>query len=178
MKEHDMPTKPGLSITFKEGTHSYKVIFMQKPLGIEFGKTMPMVVANVSGHAAALGVKEGWQIVEIGSKPMTENIDFSEAFRIFKAMIDDRIPNGLSISFKSQSGEVKVFSFNKRPLGFDFPRSMPIIVHKPSGQACQLGVQAGWKIIAIGGSELDDSMAFEKAFDLFKAMTASLPMAP
>jgi hypothetical protein len=82
----------------------------------------------------------------------------------------------LTVVFQTKAGEEEAKIFTQQPLGMEFSRNMPIVISRLSGesQADQLGVQAGWEVLAINNIPLAGK-TFHDARDILVKLAATLP---
>mmetsp|Transcript_22154 Transcript_22154/g.40754 ORF Transcript_22154/g.40754 Transcript_22154/m.40754 type:complete len:127 (-) Transcript_22154:146-526(-) len=61
------------------------VVFKRRPLGLDFDKSMPLVVRKVhpNQHAEELGVQSGWKILCVNGQSI-ETATFEECFKLLK----------------------------------------------------------------------------------------------
>lgn len=72
------------------------LLLTRRPIGLDFSYQAPFVVVNVSGHAAELGIKKGWQLRRVGQLDLDKLIAYSneevmEFVRQQTAMLPEKI---------------------------------------------------------------------------------------
>mmetsp|Transcript_56275 Transcript_56275/g.131856 ORF Transcript_56275/g.131856 Transcript_56275/m.131856 type:complete len:129 (-) Transcript_56275:109-495(-) len=82
----------------------------------------------------------------------------------------------LVFTFGLPDGKTQDVVFQRRPLGLDFDKSMPLVVRKvhPNQHAEELGVQSGWKILRVNGQSIETA-TFDECFKLLKEASGRLP---
>jgi len=79
----------------------------------------------------------------------------------------------LTVVFRRPDGQEEPKVFTTRPLGIELVQKMPLVVTEVKGEASDIGVKRGWRVIAVGDTVLD-GMGFVNAYLHFKR--ASFPL--
>ena len=72
------------------------MVVTRRPVEMFFGFGAPIIVIDVSGHAAELGIQEGWRLTAYAGKAVPENFnDFYADWKRFVGapVIDCKIDN-------------------------------------------------------------------------------------
>eukprot|EP00927_Polykrikos_kofoidii_P055709 TRINITY_DN49923_c0_g1_i1.p1 TRINITY_DN49923_c0_g1~~TRINITY_DN49923_c0_g1_i1.p1 ORF type:complete len:162 (-),score=32.44 TRINITY_DN49923_c0_g1_i1:56-541(-) len=85
---------------------------------------------------------------------------------------------GVTMKFGTENGKEETVTFTKRPLGMDFDKRVPIIMKRvtPNGHGYDLGVKAGWTLLAVNGEDIT-GMQFEQVYNLLLTHSSPLPTA-
>lgn len=167
----------GVPMTFRvPGSAELRpLIFKNKPLGMEFNRSTPAKVVRSFGNARALGVQEGWELMNIAGTAV-DTVDFNSMLETLKAKIEPLKQDGLILKFKTPDSGPKNVLFPARPLGMDFNHnSKPIKVTGVSGVAKEQGVRVDWELINIGGADVED-IEFGIVLQLLKEKISALPI--
>lgn len=173
-------TASNVSITLrKPGGEVVFVSFAQAPLGIDFGRDVPLTVVAVSGNAANLGVQVGWEVKSVGGIDLDDpELLFAEAIELVKEEVcrlegarHPMVEVGLPVCFVSG----QTVMFDRAPLGFDLSPELPLRVTAVKGQAAKLRVSSGWVLQSVGGARLDDpGIVLADALALVRSKVARL----
>jgi len=79
----------------------------------------------------------------------------------------------LIVVFRRPDGQEEPKVFTTRPLGVEFVQKMPIVITKVEGEASDIGVKRGWRVMAVGETLLD-GMGFVDAYLHFKQASLHL----
>lgn len=171
------PEAVGLPLTFRDagGMKTYTVSFTTKPLGMDFHQNLkPVKVQKAFGAAKRLGVSEGSELIEIAGTNV-EQLDFGAMLGVLKEKIAPLTPDGLVVNFRDQSGNQRSIVFPTKPLGMDFDKGRrPIRIKNVEGVALNLGVEKGWELMSVAGTDVEQ-MDFDKLLELLRAQIGSLP---
>lgn len=167
----------GLPLTFRDasGKKTYTVNFQTKPLGIDFNENAtPVKVTQAFGAAKKVGVSVGSCLINIAGTDV-EKLGFGDMLAVLKEKIAPLTPDGLTIDFKDASGQLHPIVFPTKPLGMDFDNGkQPIQIKAASGAARSLGVEAGWELSSIAGTNVE-KMDFDQMVVLLRAKIEALP---
>lgn len=172
-------TVPKMILGFKDksGDLKHKTFFHQ-PLGLDFEKTMPIVIKDVfkNGYAESLGVRVGWEVVDVDWK-LLEHKTYEDAWQLL-CDASTPLPHGrcVAMSFLTTRGARQEKTFFHGPFGIEFQAGQsPLVVGEVrSGSHSQsVGVRPSWQVISLNGKSLA-SMTFQEAHHLVRVAEQTL----
>mmetsp|Transcript_12728 Transcript_12728/g.22815 ORF Transcript_12728/g.22815 Transcript_12728/m.22815 type:complete len:654 (-) Transcript_12728:255-2216(-) len=131
--------------------------FEFRPIGIKFQTVSPIKIDKFifNSYGKTLGLREGQRLTRINDFDVRNDHHYQHVDAVLLNAIKDLPYWPLQIDFKTQTGDIKHFSFVERPLGILFTQHLPIKVDKfrPHSLAQRRGVQAGWEIMRIADED-------------------------
>jgi len=172
-----------MEVVFQSEGTTKAVAFTRRPLGLTLSSgELPATVTKSSGYAAELGVQVGWTIRSVGPTSVVDSkLTFDQVAEIL-TQAQQRLPYIESaqctpVVFKDKHGQPHRVVFEEKPLGVRFAGTgLPLTVTGVNQHAEVLGVEEGWVVTSIAGTDLEgERLTFEQAQDLFKREVAALP---
>lgn len=171
-EEKKVPER-GVVLEFHEG--SAPVVITRRPvqLSFSFSKT-PVQVCKVEGHAAELGIQEGWTVKSLDG--VAVDADFQVFYSSFVHRLNDLEGDYiLPLLFEKSNGEKKTCQVPSAPIGLSFNKTMPITIESSKGLAAQLGLQKGWRLLKYADKVVDAHADFNAFWADFMTFAAKLP---
>mmetsp|Transcript_82232 Transcript_82232/g.156265 ORF Transcript_82232/g.156265 Transcript_82232/m.156265 type:complete len:151 (-) Transcript_82232:84-536(-) len=80
----------GLDFAFIVGAEEKTITFTAKPIGMQFDKKLPIVIASFTPDSKAkeLGVEVGWQMKSVGGEDVTGCKSYEDALAIIKKKLE------------------------------------------------------------------------------------------
>jgi len=132
--------------------------FKYHPIGIKFYTKAPIKIEKFifNSYGRHLGLQEGQRLTKIKDTDVRADQNYSHVDRMLLDAIKDLPFWPLRIDFKTQTGDIRTFYFEERPLGILFTQHLPIKVEKfkPYSLAQRKQVQVGWESIVGEGGKL------------------------
>mmetsp|Transcript_101385 Transcript_101385/g.292185 ORF Transcript_101385/g.292185 Transcript_101385/m.292185 type:complete len:139 (-) Transcript_101385:207-623(-) len=75
---------------------------------------------------------------------------------VAKAPVPGWTPPALQVTFMRQDGSLASVTFMRQPLGVSFGGHAPIVIKRvvPGSHGEELGVQPGWRVVAVNGNDV------------------------
>lgn len=171
--EPGTPSGPCMKLGFSTGNGSKYVSFEQRPLGLAFAKSTPVVVSDAIGYAVDLGISIGWTLESINDAAIGS--DFTSFFGDFtRAMQALPEVNELLLTFSTPRGE-RAIKVLQRPVFFEFRKQLPVIVESARGHAAAQGIAEGFELISFGTQRVDSFTDFASFYAAFQQRLSLLP---
>jgi hypothetical protein len=149
-----------------------EVVVRNKPLGVNFTKSMPARVARVAPGAGQLaGIQEGWVLTHIEDEEVSEDFD---AFHSALLRALEALPlNSLTLIFRLPSGSETAIQLMHAPLGFVFGKRLPAIVREVNSRS--MGFLVGAQLVSFGDRVVADYSDFGGFLKDLRQASGKLP---
>lgn len=166
---------PGVPLDFDGKTYQIEY----RPLGISFHQKAPITIDEfvVNSYAKYKGLKEGMRLTKIRDYDVHGGQQYKDVHHHLLAALEPLPVWPLRVDFKTETGMVRHFKFQEKPLGIQFNRSAPIKVDrvKQSSLAQEKGVQVGWQIVKIADEDVSYNHDYEHVNHLLGEGMRHLP---
>eukprot|EP00746_Dinoflagellata_sp_MGD_P126546 gnl/MRDRNA2_/MRDRNA2_61361_c0_seq1.p1 gnl/MRDRNA2_/MRDRNA2_61361_c0~~gnl/MRDRNA2_/MRDRNA2_61361_c0_seq1.p1 ORF type:complete len:247 (+),score=39.31 gnl/MRDRNA2_/MRDRNA2_61361_c0_seq1:63-803(+) len=174
--------EPRFQVVFSESENAnastHTVTFADKPLGLSFANTLPLVVATVDDAAVRLDVKPGWVITSLNGQDIT-GMKYDEVFQLLMFHMS-KLPVAnpvVKIMFDAGKDYYLPIVFTRKPLGIGisgFP--LKVCSVEAGGAASLKAIKPGWQIISINDKDVTRAPieTFEQAVDVFQNAVSKL----
>jgi hypothetical protein len=151
---------------------TFEVVVRNKPLGVNFTKSMPARVARVAPGAGQLaGIQEGWVLTHIEDEEVSEDFD---AFHSALLRALEALPlNSLTLTFRLPSGSETAIQLMHAPLGFVFGTRLPAIVREVNSRS--MGFLVGAQLVSFGDRVVADYSDFGGFLKDLRQASGKLP---
>mmetsp|Transcript_8237 Transcript_8237/g.19370 ORF Transcript_8237/g.19370 Transcript_8237/m.19370 type:complete len:469 (-) Transcript_8237:38-1444(-) len=174
-----------LKFATQPGLMAEKVVIRceYRPLGIIFPRKLPVTVSGFhhNSYAKSLGVHPGWTLTKIADMDVSraDSMSFEHVEGVLLDALSDLPVWPLRIICENEEGRTVPIQLNYKPLGISFIKKTPIVVDEFAfnSYAYEAGIQAGWRILAIGDEDVRDER-YEIAEQVLMDSLASLPLWP
>eukprot|EP00746_Dinoflagellata_sp_MGD_P126547 gnl/MRDRNA2_/MRDRNA2_61361_c0_seq2.p1 gnl/MRDRNA2_/MRDRNA2_61361_c0~~gnl/MRDRNA2_/MRDRNA2_61361_c0_seq2.p1 ORF type:complete len:245 (+),score=46.27 gnl/MRDRNA2_/MRDRNA2_61361_c0_seq2:107-841(+) len=173
---------PRMQVLFSESEKANAVTrtvtFVDRPLGLSFKNSTPIIVSTVDDAAARLDVKPGWVIKALNGQDIT-GMKYDEVFQLLMFHMS-KLPVAnpvVKIMFDAGKDYYLPIVFTRKPLGIGisgFP--LKVCSVEAGGAASLKAIKPGWQIISINDKDVTRAPieTFEQAVDVFQNAVSKL----
>jgi len=171
--------KPVLVMVWDTPKGSVTTEHFTKPGSLRFTSgTAPLKISRDTGNLGDLGVEVGWGLKIVNDIDLRSYSQVSQLTDILRKQEVGSMEVALTFTQGGGAEKSVYCDLSKRPLGMRFSAKFPLTIDREQAITRSLGIQVGWALKSINGSDITGITDYKQINDKLKATEIGLIEVP